>query len=719
MHFLMKPHKYLLLLSVIVITFLGCVSGDVRSNSDLVSTSEQPEETDWKIFLNAVYQEPLTDVYIADGDQTYSSIDALKAFYNVRRNQSVKNALIAHSTNAIVLSPDGKVAAIGTGKDIRVWLTDQWLEFSLLRGHANTVIKLSISTADVHLLASQSVDGNIIIWDWQSKKQHAHFSTQDPSINLLTESIALSKDGMCLAAAGQDRHSGKLKVVLWQTTTSNVKVLPAESFNTARDLVLKSPMVVDNEVIYPFYLGVAEGLIWIWEGGKLSQQLSIFFDKEITSLALSPDETLLAYESKKSFGLIFSDGVTTDEWPLSGIVTDMLFVGSTNKTLALATYSLSNTREVQLFDIDTETMSNTSLTGVQQNIVSMANVAGKMLFAAGLDGVVNKWDLESTDKLAKPFRLSQGTFAKWDIQEKLQLTYCVSDKKIDFGKHYEKIKNAMNTAARDWNVSAHVVFTHQSTEDPDCDANNNNVLFNVGKAPESVPYLARAFFPTDFPRAMRSILISRNTFQDGDEKSIAAVLRHELGHVLGFRHEHIRSPRCLGVEDSGWINVTEFDQYSIMNYPGCVGWSNLSGNLSQDDIKGAVKVYGDPNENITHLGNFSVSANQGLLRIAMSYSGSVDFFGKFDAQPTDLNYDCRSLDQTATIARAAIGNTEKACIVEIPASAQTINIVVQAAPNSHYTLKPLVYIGPSISLPDPYKKTTSFTAASNKSSKQR
>jgi len=46
------------------------------------------------------------------------------------------------------------------------------------------------------------------------------------------------------------------------------------------------------------------------------------------------------------------------------------------------------------------------------------------------------------------------------------------------------------------------------------------------------------------------------------------VFRHELGHVLGLRHEHIRAPGTFCTEDSSWRGVTAYDSASVMHYRG-------------------------------------------------------------------------------------------------------------------------------------------------------
>ena len=43
--------------------------------------------------------------------------------------------------------------------------------------------------------------------------------------------------------------------------------------------------------------------------------------------------------------------------------------------------------------------------------------------------------------------------------------------------------------------------------------------------------------------------------------------RHELGHILGFRHEHIRSEANSSCDEGGAFRaVTDYDQASVMHY---------------------------------------------------------------------------------------------------------------------------------------------------------
>lgn len=44
------------------------------------------------------------------------------------------------------------------------------------------------------------------------------------------------------------------------------------------------------------------------------------------------------------------------------------------------------------------------------------------------------------------------------------------------------------------------------------------------------------------------------------------VLRHELGHVLGYRHEHIGNVPGCNTEGVSWERLTPYTPNSVMHY---------------------------------------------------------------------------------------------------------------------------------------------------------
>lgn len=192
-----------------------------------------------------------------------------------------------------------------------------------------------------------------------------------------------------------------------------------------------------------------------------------------------------------------------------------------------------------------------------------------------------------------------GLDIKWSDAQKRNLTYCIGN---GFGANKQLVIDAMKAATVDgWEKLGNVKFSYDTTQDATCTAANNNVLFDVNPAPQGAPYLARAFFPNS-PRNERNVLIESASFNPNQTGgiSLANITIHELGHVLGFRHEHIRRPNQVQncIEDAAnnlqYRGITAYDQISTMHYPQCGSPGNTLA-LSALDRDGIRLVYGPVN----------------------------------------------------------------------------------------------------------------------------
>jgi serine protease len=173
---------------------------------------------------------------------------------------------------------------------------------------------------------------------------------------------------------------------------------------------------------------------------------------------------------------------------------------------------------------------------------------------------------------------------------KERISYCVSS--TGFGPRYNTVVTAMADATRAWEEVADVHFIHLGQEDLNCTASNNNVVFDV-RPVNFNQYLARSFFPKE-DRSQTNVLIDHSSFElpSGGRLSLTGILRHELGHTLGARHEHTRPESGTCFEDQDWRGVTNYDALSVMHYPQCNGKGDWSLTLTLLDKNGMACIYG-------------------------------------------------------------------------------------------------------------------------------
>jgi hypothetical protein len=181
----------------------------------------------------------------------------------------------------------------------------------------------------------------------------------------------------------------------------------------------------------------------------------------------------------------------------------------------------------------------------------------------------------------------------WPQVQRFSLRYCVSN---EFGTLKTRAVAEMAAAAAAWERVADVNFDYDPAQDGTCNDANPNITFAVRPWTEGG---SCAFFPSGGGCLFRTVAIDYHDFDTNPEWHTLApnlttggILIHELGHTLGFRHEHIRFPGgCL--EDTSWRGLTEYDPGSTMHYPWCPGGVMTSNfQLTSHDGEGAAIAYG-------------------------------------------------------------------------------------------------------------------------------
>lgn len=186
-----------------------------------------------------------------------------------------------------------------------------------------------------------------------------------------------------------------------------------------------------------------------------------------------------------------------------------------------------------------------------------------------------------------------GKTVRWEPG--LVLTYRVARDTFQSDARYSTAVDCVSKACAAWQDTCGILFEHKQALDAQPGTGFAGALFVVREFNAGGEFIAAAFFPND-PPVRRRVLIDPSFYADDLGFDPVGVLRHELGHVLGFRHEHIRSgapPSCPNESLTDTIELTNYDPQSVMHY-FCGGVGSPELKITSIDVEGAQKVYGPP-----------------------------------------------------------------------------------------------------------------------------
>lgn len=184
-----------------------------------------------------------------------------------------------------------------------------------------------------------------------------------------------------------------------------------------------------------------------------------------------------------------------------------------------------------------------------------------------------------------------GQFDYLRTPEDRALTYSIVRESFPSAERAAETLANFQKAAGDWVEACPecgVTFTlleEGSTETPD---------FTLSFVDEVAGPIARAFFPS-YPSDLWQVNVFPSYFSPNLSFDRVGVLRHEIGHVLGFRHEHIGNIPGCRVEGGTFQPITPYTPNSVMHYL-CGEGGSFDLALRDDDIRGFRCLYttGEP-----------------------------------------------------------------------------------------------------------------------------
>jgi hypothetical protein len=294
-----------------------------------------------------------------------------------------------------------------------------------------------------------------------------------------------------------------------------------------------------------------------------------------------------------------------------------------------------------------------------------------------------------------------GQQARWNNTQKRNLTYCVS--RATFGARHQQMVDAMNAATGEWEKVADVNFIHVAELDGNCTAAQQGVVFDVNQA-QGQPFLARAFFPNN-SRGARNVIVDSSSFGQLGRINLVGILRHELGHALGFRHEHTRPEAGTCFEDNRFQPLTPYDRASVMHYPQCNGFGNSTLAITPLDAQGAAALYGPPSGGggggnpppppppptgeTVDITEGTVAFGQTIffepiavkvgsrLTVKMTGTGDADLYVRFNRQPTATRFACRPF----------LDGSNETCAIDVPGGAVNAHIAVDGFTSASFRLE--------------------------------
>jgi len=196
-----------------------------------------------------------------------------------------------------------------------------------------------------------------------------------------------------------------------------------------------------------------------------------------------------------------------------------------------------------------------------------------------------------------------GKMTYWETPAERKLRYAVFRSSFPDDDTYAQVVSDIAKAGQDWRIACQecgIEFIHAKEYDSMALlsdfgplAQSDELRFVATYSDQGGRFIAQAFFPGE-PWNRRLLLVDRSYFHlSGGAFTGRGVMRHELGHVLGFRHEQIQGIKGCALEDGNWKPLTKYDPHSVMHY-FCGAGGSQALEISNLDREGLRVLYGKP-----------------------------------------------------------------------------------------------------------------------------
>lgn len=185
------------------------------------------------------------------------------------------------------------------------------------------------------------------------------------------------------------------------------------------------------------------------------------------------------------------------------------------------------------------------------------------------------------------FNIADGKLDVFPRAER-RLTYAIDRASFPNSTTADEVATRMAAATANWEAACAGCGIDFAEVPPDAEG-SDRPYFLVEFRDSNRAFIARAFFRS-YPPARRKLTIDPTFFTSRYEKT--GVLTHEVGHILGLRHEHIDGVPGCPTESGGWVAVTGYDAASVMHY-FCGDGGSRKMTISQLDSEAVTKIYNE------------------------------------------------------------------------------------------------------------------------------